>query len=70
MRTTEIIKEIERLPVQKRIFVIERAIHSIRQKEDNNQMKQAADLLLTDYKSDTNLTIFTNLDYEDFYETR
>lgn len=70
MRTAELIKEIERLPIQKRFFVIERAIHSIRQKEDKNQMKHAAELLLTDYKNDSELTAFNNLDFEDFYEAK
>jgi hypothetical protein len=28
MRTNELIKEIQRLPIQKRMFVIEKAIHS------------------------------------------
>jgi hypothetical protein len=30
MRTTELIKEIQRLPLQKKIYVIEKTIHSIR----------------------------------------
>ncbi len=70
MRTSEIIKEIQRLPVQKRFFVLERTIRSIRQNENSNQMKEAAEKLLVDYKSDMELTAFTNLDYEDFYEAR
>lgn len=70
MNTTELIKEIERLPVQKQIFVIEKTLHSIRQREDINQMNKAADMLLSDYKTDYELTSFTNLDYEDFYEPR
>lgn len=70
MRTNELIKEIQKLPIQKRIYVIEKTIHSIRQTEDTNQMKSAADILLTDYKSDKELTAFTNLDFEDFYEAR
>lgn len=70
MRTNEIIKEIQRLPIQKRIYVIEKTIHSLRKHEDTNQMKKAADTLYTDYKSDKELTAFTNLDFEDFYEAR
>ena len=70
MRTNEIIKEIKRLPIQKRIYIIEKTIHSLRKQEDPNQMKKAADILYTDYKSDKELTAFTNLDFEDFYETR
>ncbi|MFA4853639.1 MAG: hypothetical protein WC599_14075 [Bacteroidales bacterium] len=70
MRTSEIIKEIQRLPVQKRIFVIEKTIHSLRKHEDTNQLKKAADSLYSDYKSDKELVTFTNLDFEDFYEAR
>lgn len=70
MRTIEIIKEIQRLPILKRIYVIEKAIQSIRKQEDINQMTKAADNLYTDYESDEELTAFTVLDYEDFYEAR
>ena len=70
MRTNEIIKEIQRLPIQKRIYIIEKTIHSLRKQEDTNQMKKAADTLYTNYKSDKELTVFTILDFEDFYETR
>lgn len=70
MRTNEIIKEIERLPISKRIYVVEKTIHSIRKQEYKNSMKKAAETLFIDYKSDTELTAFTKLDYEDFYETK
>lgn len=70
MRTSDLIKEIVRLPLQKRIFLIERTIHSMRQDEEMNQMKKAVDLLLEDYKTDYELTAFTDIDYEEFYETR
>jgi hypothetical protein len=70
MRTAEIIKEIKRLPFQQRIYVIEKTINSIRKQEDTNLMKKAADVLFSDYKTDKELTAFTNLDFEDFYETR
>ncbi len=70
MKTGEIIKEIERLPIPKRIYVIEKAIQLIRKQEDAIQMKNAVNDLMTDYKSDKELTAFTNLDMEDFYEAR
>jgi hypothetical protein len=70
MRTSEIIKEIQRLPIQKRIIVIEKIIHSLRKHEDTNQLKKAASILYSDYKTDKELVAFTNLDFEDFYETR
>ena len=70
MRTIELIKEIQNLPIQKRIYVIEKTIQSIRKQEDSNQLKKAADMLYSDYLSDKELTLFTNLDFENFYETR
>jgi hypothetical protein len=70
MRTLDLIKEIKRLPLQKQIYVIEKTIHSIRMQEDSNQMSKASNLLLSDYQTDKELTAFTNLDYEDFYEAR
>jgi len=70
MRTLDLIKEIKRLSLQKQIYVIEKTIHSIRRQEDSNQMSEAANLLMSDYKTDKELTAFTNLDYEDFYEAR
>ena len=70
MRTSALIKEIESLPVPKRIYVLEKTIHSIRKHEELNQMKKAANELYADYKTDKELTIFTSLDYTDFYETK
>ncbi len=70
MRTNELIKEIRRLPLSKRIYVIEKAIHSIREQEEKKQMKKAASLLLDDYENDKDLIAFTNLDFEEFYETK
>jgi hypothetical protein len=70
MRTSDLIKEIQRLPIQKRIFVIEKTIYSLRKHEVTNQMKKAADTLYSDYKSDKELTEFTNIDFEVFYEAR
>ena len=70
MRTNDIIKEIQRLPISKRIYVVEKTIHSIRTKEDKNAMKKAADTLFADYKTDNELTAFTNLDFVDFYEAK
>ena len=70
MRTNEILNEIKRLPVKKRIYLIEKVIHSIRKQEDNDQMKKAVDDLYADYENDKELTAFTDIDFEDFYETR
>ena len=70
MRTTEIIKELQRLPLQERMWVVEKTIHLIRKQKDTYQMQNAAEDLFVDYNSDKELTAFTNIDFEDFYEAR
>lgn len=70
MRTNDLIKEIKRLPLSQRIYVIEKAIHSMREQEEKKQFKKAVDILLDDYNNDENLIAFTNLDFEEFYEAK
>ncbi len=68
MSALELITEIEKLPVSEQMLVVERALHGIRMIEVKNQMRRAAELLYNDYATDTELTAFTALDAEDFYE--
>lgn len=70
MNTNELLKEIQRLPIRKRIYLIEQALQSIRKSEDAEQMQIAAESLYTDYASDSELVSLTEIDFEDFYETR
>jgi hypothetical protein len=70
MNTTEILKEIERLPVQERMYLIERTLHAIRKKEVLNQMDMAAESLYSDYSENKELTAFTDIDFDNFYETK
>ncbi len=70
MRTNDIIREIQRLPISKRIYVVEKTIHSIRTIKDKNVIKKAADVLYSDYKTDKDLTAFTNLNFVDFYKAK
>jgi hypothetical protein len=70
MEAMEIIKRIDRLPANQKIWIAERIIHSIREKEEDTVLAQAADLLYNDYKNDISMTEFTSLDCEDFYEAR
>ncbi|MCF8217840.1 MAG: hypothetical protein K9I29_02320 [Bacteroidales bacterium] len=70
MGTKEIINEIQKLPVDKRLLVVERTMRSIRKQKVVNQMTIAAEKLHEDYKTDSELTQFTNIDFENFYEAR
>jgi hypothetical protein len=70
VETVEIIKRIDLLPLTQKMLIVEKIIHSIRENEQKTILKKAADALYDDYKNDKNLTDFTSLDFEEFYETR
>lgn len=70
MNTTQILFEIDKLPRQTKMFVVEKVLHSIRQQEQREVMKKAAEILYEDYLTDKELTAFTNLDAEKFYESK
>ncbi|HUI33376.1 MAG: hypothetical protein WCS11_08300 [Dysgonamonadaceae bacterium] len=61
MKANDIIKEIQRLPLSKRIYVVEKTIYSIRKEAEKENLKKAANELLSDYQTDENLTIFTEI---------
>lgn len=70
MQTLDLIKEIKRLPLSKKKYLVEEAIKSIKKEEANHQLELAANELYDDYKNDSKLTVFTSLDFENFYETK
>lgn len=70
MQAFDIVQEINRLPLGKRFYVLEEIIKSIKKEEMNQQMELASEILLDDYNNDKDLTAFSTLDFEDFYETK
>ena len=52
------------------MLVIERTLKSIRQAELKGRLEKAVDSLMSDYGSDKELTAFTDIDFESFYEAR
>ena len=70
METKEIIKAIKKLPVNKRMLIIEKTLRTIRESETRNKMTETADALYEDYSENKELTEFILLDCESFYETR
>jgi len=68
METSQIIKETGKLPIYQRMIIVEHIIRSIRNAEQDRTLEIAAERLYDDYKNDKELTIFTQLDGEDFYE--
>ncbi len=69
MTTAHIIHELDQLPLKDKLFVIEHTIKSIRL-EKGKKLKSAVDNLYDDYRNDKELTAFTILDKEPFYEAR
>lgn len=69
MTTDTIVKEIRKLPLTDRLLVVEKTLKAIRQSKER-ELEHAVSALYNDYKSDEELTIFTQLDTERFYETR
>ena len=71
MTATQIVSEINKLAVSERILIIESTLKNLRfQTKEKLSMKKSAKLMLNDYLNDSELTAFTSLDYEDFYETK
>lgn len=69
MEAVSIIKEIIKLPIIERMLIIENTIKSIREEATKERsLRVGAEALLSDYKTDKELTAFTALDSEDFYE--
>lgn len=70
MGTNEILQEIKKLPLRKQILILEKTLRTIREQEFSVKMKNAADTLHSNYMMDADLTEFTVLDSEQFYEVR
>ena len=69
MTTANLIQELDRLPLTDKLLVIERTLKSIRTEKEKG-LKVAVDNLYEDYKTDKELTAFSKLDKEPFYEAR
>ncbi len=70
MEAVQIIQEIQRLTLVKKFYVVEETIKAIKQEEASNQMDLAVKMLYNDYANDNELTAFTALDFQDFYEAK
>ena len=69
IQATDIMHNISQLPVPQQMMIAEYVIHSIR-REEQQPLEKAAEYLYADYLHDKELTMFTQLDCENFYETR
>lgn len=70
METNQIIKEIKKLSITERLVIIEKTLKTVKLESFESPLKKAADLLYYDYKNNKDLTAFTSLDFEKFYEAK
>lgn len=70
METQEIIKQIELFPIEKRMLIIEKLLKSIREREIKEKIINAVEDLQEEYKTNKDLTAFTEIDFDRFYEPR
>lgn len=70
METKEIIEQIGKLPNEDKMLILEKTIKSIRENETKDKMERAVSELMEQYKSNKELTTFTEIDFENFYEAR
>lgn len=74
MQTTQIIQEISQLPVAEKLFVAEQIFKQLREENfksnETENRQNAAKMLLQDYKTDEDLTAFSAIDHDNFYETK
>lgn len=70
MQAINIIQEIQLLPLDKKFWIVEETLKAIKKEETNRLMELAVSELYADYATDKELTAFTKLDLEHFYETK
>jgi hypothetical protein len=68
MQTAVLLNQIYRLPLHDRMMIVERTIHSMR--TETGTLENSAALMSAEYSNNKELTAFTQLDIENFYETR
>ena len=71
MQTSQIIQEISQLPVAEKLFVAEQIFKQLREENfkpnEAENRRKAAKMLLQDYKTEKDLTVFSAIDHDDFY---
>ena len=70
METKEIIQQIVKLPIEERLLIIEQTLKFIREREIKEKMSKAVAELQEEYKTNKELTAFTDIDFDNFYESR
>jgi len=73
MTDREILEQLKKLPTPERLKIVESTVHQLREELEGaveqgaDRLALAAQALLADYASDSELTAFTGLDSEPFH---
>jgi len=73
MTDREILEQLKKLPTPERLKIVESTVHQLREELEGaveqgaDRLAQAAQALLADYASNSELTAFTGLDSEPFH---
>jgi hypothetical protein len=70
MSITEILNEINLLPPKEKICLIQQALKSLQDTTAKNELTLAADAMKEEYRTNKDLTAFSDIDFENFYEAR
>ena len=70
MSITEILNEINLLPPKEKIWLIQQTLKSLQDTTSRNELMIAADAMEEEYRTNKDLTVFTDIDFENFYEAR
>ncbi|MDR0738446.1 MAG: hypothetical protein LBF39_05165 [Prevotellaceae bacterium] len=68
MQTAALLNQIYQLPLYDRMLIVERTARSMR--TDAGELENSAALMSAEYRDNKELTAFTQLDMENFYEAR
>ena len=68
MQTAVLLNQIYQLPLHERMLIVERTIRSMR--TETGELENSAALMADEYRNNRELTAFTQLDIEKFYEAR
>ena len=69
MGTQELLKEINKLPIPERLVIIQETLKLIKNAPDET-LEKAVNEMESEYITNKNLTSFTTLDFEGFYEAK
>ncbi len=70
MQTLDLLKEINRLPLNKKFYIVEETLKSIKKEELDVRMESAVKEMYSEYATNKELTEFTEIDFENFYESK